>query len=150
MNLGRSWWRAWSQELRVQRATLGSARTKVRKRQVLATEGEGKPRWERSGRPGPLKVRAGAFVCGGVIGPWKARGGRGVQVGKPQDQVSAKLTSCPSVVPLCCTCKAPTQGPQRQSHCGHERSWKLHCPFALLQGGLDSPPSFGANHLLSL
>lgn len=73
MNLGRSWWPAWSQELRVQRATLGSARTKVRKRQVLATEGEGSRDEREVRRPGPRKVRAGVFVCGGVTGPWKAK-----------------------------------------------------------------------------
>lgn len=36
MNSGRSWWPACIQQLREQRATLGSASTKVRMRQVLA------------------------------------------------------------------------------------------------------------------
>lgn len=130
MNLGRSRWPAWSQELRVQRATLGSASTKVRRRQVLAIAGWGEGRDEREvGKGGPLKVRVKGWVGGEA--EWGAvlrtaegqTGGRGVQVCKSQGQAAAPLTSCPSMVSLCCACQAPTQGPQRQSHCG-ERSWK--------------------------
>lgn len=78
----------------------------------------------------------------GPGGPWKVWGHLAYVGGCPEARVCvcvlggqglAPLTSCPSVVSLGCAGQAPTQGPQRQSHCGKRSwEWEWHCPSTLL------------------
>lgn len=112
MNSGRSLWLEWSQALRVQRATLGSASRKVRVRQVRAG-------------------REGRQVRGGKGARPQATGKGATSPGESQGQAATSLTSRPSVVPLGRAGKAPTQGPHRQRHCC-TRSWEWLCPSPLL------------------
>lgn len=101
MNWGRSCWPPWSQQLRVQRATPGSASTKVRRRQVPPAEGTG--RGEASGEV--EAVSPGEGVLPGRWASLEAAGRPRGKVRKPQAQSRPHSPPAPPWSPLAALAK---------------------------------------------